>query len=670
MSKLQDMAMLCEAVLSGGDVPFSFRLDGASSCDFLKTWQRSATCAVGGDDVSVHTVVYRDPATGLECVVEFSTYPDSPAVEWVLQFRNGGTMDTPILSEVNALDMTLDLPEKSQPRLYSSKGTWGQIDDFALQEQPLTDGGKIELVSCGSRSHLPFFNLDLTGRGVISAIGWTGNWTCAFERPAQKTQAVMRGGMPKTHLRLHPGEAIRTPRVLVLFWQGERGPAHNLLRRHLIAHHLPRVDGRLVEAPVCNVSWGGMKTASHLRTIQYLQDNGLKYDWYWIDAGWYGPDHETEEFQNLYTEDWAYHIGHWRVNRAVHPDGLRPVVDKVHAAGMKLLLWFSPYSAEESSPLLREHPEWVLQENAWGENGIGLNKKRVNICSINIGIPEARRFLVEYLSQLIAEHGVDHFRDDGGLPLPPPDRDAPDRQGMGEIRAVEGFYAFWDELRQRHPGMVIDNCGGGGTRIDLETIGRSLVLHRTDYNCYPQADPIGFQVGTHGLSHWVPLVGGFTPARPGNTYNHRSAWCGGMPFSLFHCCGYGEATLAPAKDYPVEWHRKMLEDDRRVRPYLTGDFHPLTNCTTSPMDWFAFQMDRPDLGEGVVVAFRRPEAWAVSGDFRLQGLAPDAEYELQDADTGKTWQQSGNELRERGLRMTLETAPESRAVFYRTTSEL
>jgi alpha-galactosidase len=84
------------------------------------------------------------------------------------------------------------------------------------------------------------------------------------------------------------------------------------------------------------------------------------------------------------------------------------------------------------------------------------------------------------------------------------------------------------------------------------------------------------------------------------------------------------------------------------------------------MDWFAFQMDRPDLGEGVVVAFRRPEAWAVSGDFRLQGLAPDAEYELQDADTGKTWKQSGNELRERGLRMTLETAPESRAVFYRT----
>lgn len=33
--------------------------------------------------------------------------------------------------------------------------------------------------------------------------------------------------------------------------------------------------------------------------------------------------------------------------------------------------------------------------------------------------------------------------------------------------------------------------------------------------------------------------------------------------------------------------------------------------------------------------------------------------------TFKTWKQSGNELRERGVRMSLETAPESRLVFYR-----
>ena len=40
--------------------------------------------------------------------------------------------------------------------------------------------------------------------------------------------------------------------------------------------------------------------------------------------------------------------------------------------------------------------------------------------------------------------------------------DTPDRQGMAEIRHIEGLYAFWDGLLQRHPGLMIDNCASGG----------------------------------------------------------------------------------------------------------------------------------------------------------------------------------------------------------------
>jgi hypothetical protein len=76
-------------------------------------------------------------------------------------------------------------------------------------------------------------------------------------------------------------------------------------------------------------------------------------------------------------------------------------------------------------------------------------------------------------------------------------------------------------------------------------------------------------------------------------------------------------------------------------------------------------MHRPDLGEGLVLAFRRKDAPFISAALRLQGLDPVAEYELQDTDTGKTWKQTGQELGERGVRVTLEQAPESRLVFYR-----
>jgi alpha-galactosidase len=236
---------------------------------------------------------------------------------------------------------------------------------------------------------------------------------------------------------------------------------------------------------------------------------------------------------------------------------------------------------------------------------------------------------------------------------------------MGEIRCVHNFYAFWDELKRRHPGLMIDNCGGGGRRICLETVSRSLVLHRTDYNCHPEADPIGMQVGTYGLSHWVPLVGGGAPARPGDTYNFRSAWCGGLPFSLFHPCGFGQAPIAPAHDYPLAWHRRMIEDYRQVRAYYHGDFHPLTGCSSSDRDWFAYQMHRDDLGEGVVVALRRPQSPFTAADFRLSGLDPAARYEVRDLDGGPTIQADGATLMENGLHVTMDQRPSSVVRIYR-----
>lgn len=51
---------------------------------------------------------------------------------------------------------------------------------------------------------------------------------------------------------------------------------------------------------------------------------------------------------------------------------------------------------------------------------------------------------------------------------------------MTEIRFVEGHYAMWDELREKNPGLWIDNCAGGGRRIDLEMCMRSVPLWRSD----------------------------------------------------------------------------------------------------------------------------------------------------------------------------------------------
>ena len=78
-----------------------------------------------------------------------------------------------------------------------------------------------------------------------------------------------------------------------------------------------------------------------------------------------------------------------------------------------------------------------------------------------------------------------------------------DREGITEIEHVEGYLAYFDELRRRFPGMLIRHMRLGGRRLDLETLRRAVPLWRSDY----AGDPIAQQAQTYGLSLWIPYFG-------------------------------------------------------------------------------------------------------------------------------------------------------------------
>jgi alpha-galactosidase len=639
--------------------PFSFRLGGRASADLLGSWQVTRAVRPGVAGVKVQVVTWRDPQSGLECEMEQQTFAGFPAVEWVLRFRNTGKTDTPLIEDIRPLDIGWAADKDrtwntDDTFLRRSRGSPCTPGDFEYLVAPLPVGETIAMAAGGGRSSnawLPFFNLQSGKTGIMVGIGWSGQWAAEFAR--ENASAVrVRAGQELTRLKLHPGEEIRTPRIALLFWDGEPQAGHNTWRRFVLAHHTPRPNGELLRGPLTAAHWGGMKTHDQIARIEAYKLQNLGYDYYWIDAGWYGPSssYSPDEF----TGDWAIHVGNWSINPAAHPNGLRPVSDAAKAAGMKFLLWFEPERAVNGTPLTVEHPDWFLGERNPGSH----------LC-FNLGLPEARKWLTEYITTFMKEQGVQLYRQDFNFdPLPYwRAADAPDRQGMTEIRHVEGLYEFWDAILASQPGMVIDNCASGGRRIDLETISRSIPLWRSDWQCGWINDGTPGQTHTMGLSYWVPLSGTGVLGgcrRAGDTYNFRSSLSAAIQFPIF-----------PYESFPIEenyawdWHRRMLADFVRARPLFYGDYYPLLANSPDYDVWAAFQMHRPNLGEGLVLAFRRKDAPFISADFRLQGLDPEAEYELQDADTGKTWQQTGKELRERGLRVTMEKTPESGLVFYR-----
>ncbi len=607
--------------------PFSFRYDGQDSDELLLRWHREERTE-RLDALRVrHTQTYTDPATGLAVRCERVEYADFPVVEWTLHLRNTGDTDTPIVENLQALDTRL-APGEDQALLHHSVGSPCQPNDYQPLETPLAAGESKRISAAGGRptnSDLCYFNLQWPGQGMIIALGWPGQWAATFQHDGPDGVRVV-AGQELTHFRLHPGEEARTPLVALLLWEGDDWlRAQNLWRQWMIAHNLPRPGGELVKTHYGSCFSNMQPHADEeLAVIQGFMREGVKLDYWFLDAGWY-PGQGA----------W-WNTGTWEVDRERFPRGLREIADTLHARGTKFVVWFEPERCVAGSWLAENRPEWVLG----GKDG-GL---------VNLGNPDAWQWVLERVDSLLTSEAIDVYRQDFNIdPLGYwRANDAPDRQGMTEIKHVMGYLALWDELLRRHPGLFIDTCASGGRRNDLETLRRSVPLLRSDFF----TDVNSQQSQTMGLALWMPYFG--SGMGMGDKYWFRSC--------IFPASRVGLDTRQPGTDYP--FLKRIIAECREVQRFHMGDFHPLTPYSLADDVWVAWQWHRPDLGAGVVQAFRRASCQQASVTLSLRGLESEARYAVTDFDTGDRRELSGKRLLQGGLHLTAHERPQAILLRY------
>ncbi|HMF31245.1 MAG TPA: alpha-galactosidase, partial [Candidatus Lokiarchaeia archaeon] len=189
-----------------------------------------------------------------------------------------------------------------------------------------------------------------------------------------------------------------------------------------------------------------------------------------------------------------------------------------------------------------------------------------------------------------------------------------DRQGIHEIRHIEGLYEMWDELQRRFPDIIFDNCASGGRRLDLETMSRCIALTRSDYAYY---EPNGAQSHTYAINHYLPTTGTFT-GDP-TPYKIRSSMTNGImldwdPFT---------------PDFNVEKAKLVLDEFRQVRDLFFADFYPLTPYSLPDTSWCIYQFHDPVVERGMVLAFRRHQAPQPVVSVELKALDPTSMYQVE-----------------------------------------
>jgi alpha-galactosidase len=527
------------------------------------------------------------------------------------------------------VDTTLNGEPGAEFTLHRNKGDNCTADSFEPIHEPLSAKADVTVANTGGRPtqvSFPYFNVQAGGQGFIFALSWAGQWSTRFTRD-EGTGLRIRAGQEKTHFLLHPGEEVRGPMAVIQFYEGTRTRAQNVWRQWMIAHNTPRPGGKLPPLPQLNAcsshQFGEMVNANSDSQIFFVDkylEQGMKLDYWWMDAGWYPCDGQWPK------------TGTWEVDQARFPGGFKPISDHAHGKDVKIIVWFEPERVAKDTWLTENHPDWILG----GKKG-GL---------LNLGNDEARTWLIEHVDKLMMDNGIDLYRQD--FNMDPLDawrkNDTPDRQGITEIRHIEGYFAYWDALRQRHPDMLIDSCASGGRRNDLETLRRAVPLLRSDYIM----EPVGNQCHTWTLSEWFPFYG--TGTSKTDPYLIRSILCP------------SQTACWDQRDDKIDFAaiRGIIDEWKAFAPNYFGDYYPITPYSLAADQWIGWQFDRPEAGEGLIQVFRRDACPYESAQLPLQGLTPAANYRVVPAsplNPGEPVEMTGADLMDKGLSVAIPSKP-------------
>ncbi len=373
--------------------------------------------------------------------------------------------EAPFLIE-QAASGTWNLPHGTDYRLRYLSGRWAGED--TLNERAIQPGKTVLESRRGTSGpqNNPWFAIDHkdgreeSGDVWFGALGWSGSWQISIEQdPFQQVRVT--GGLNSFDFgyRLNKGEHLTTPSFYGGYSTHGMGGASRLLHRFEVDSLLPHLAGNAGPKlrPVLYNSWEatGFKVDEAGQMALAEKAASLGVERFVMDDGWFGQ-----------RKDDHAGLGDWYVNKQKFPNGLKPLIDKVHSLNMSFGLWVEPEMVNPDSDLYRAHPDWVLnfpgRPRTEGRNQLVLNLAR----------PDVRAYVFGFLDKLVKENDIAFLKWDYNRHWSEPGWDAvlPEDQKKVYVAFIDNYYAILAELRHKHPQLEIESCSSGGGRVDLGVI--------------------------------------------------------------------------------------------------------------------------------------------------------------------------------------------------------
>jgi alpha-galactosidase len=415
-------------------------------------------------------ITMKDIRDDVQVVLHYRVYPDYGLLRRSATILNKTQQAFTIESAQSAV---WNLPTGEGYHLNYLTGRWAS--ETQLTREPIHPGVMVIESRKGHTSHYfnPWFAIDHgdtseeNGPVWFGALGWSGNWRIAVEQTAYRQVRVTGGYNPFDFAYpLKPGESLDSPSFYGGFSRNGFGGASRLMHRFEREQILPGgVQSRL--RPVLYNSWEATTFDVTEAGQMALADKAapIGTELFVIDDGWFGARNNDKAG-----------LGDWVVNPKKFPRGLKPLIDHVNKLGMDFGLWVEPEMVNPDSDLYRAHPDWVI--NFPGRPRSELRNQLI----LNVARQDVKEHIFNVLDKLASEYNIKYFKWDMNRSFGEPGWTEAGVENERKIWVayVRNLYEILDRLRAKHPKLEIEDCSGGGGRIDIEAIRRADEVWTSD----------------------------------------------------------------------------------------------------------------------------------------------------------------------------------------------
>jgi len=581
-------------------------------------------------------IVLKDTVQPIRVHLYYHAYPEGIIGRWS-RIENVGK--TPVAIE-QAESATWTLPlyaetEKSAYALSWLTGMWA--GEWQLHTERIDAGERVLESRKGSTSHRanPWFAIGRTDETTENAgpvwfgeLAWSGSWRITVEDTSLHMVKITGGYNPfDFRYNLQPGQSLETPKFYSGYTTGGQGAASRVLHRFQTDEILPLRSGAgqpPKPRPIVFNSWEAteMNFTDQMQMALAEKAAKLGVERFVVDDGWFGQRNDDHRG-----------LGDWYVNSKKFPNGLKPLIDRVHSLGMDFGIWVEPEMVNPDSDLYRTHPDWAMQLPD------RQHTEQRNQLVLNLARDDVKEWMFAWLDKLVTDNDIAYLKwdynrnwsepgwEDAGSS---PNNRNPDAEKAIYVRYVQNLYEVLDRLRKKHPKLEIESCSGGGGRVDLG------ILERTD-EVWPSdntdaLDRLDIQYGfTHAYTPqvmvaWTTDVPNLDRRSTPLQYRFLVAMQGAL--------GIGN-NLNKFSDDEMALSTKLVAFYKTIRTTVQqGALYRLQ----APLDRDAAQVEyvSRDGSQAVLLAYLHSERLGVAyPPVRFQGLDPNAIYRVRALDSAK-----------------------------------